>query len=322
MYKSELDKHIKNHTLSNNLIFFGESHFLIDMYTNMLSKIEDASTLNLYYDEYDFTLAKSHLSQASLFGGNNILIIKSDKKVPKNELEILCSYCAKNQDNLFIYAYYGSDHKSYNNLKAFAKYKTMSVRFFHPKDYEAQNILLHLAQEKKIKISKYTLSHLLTIHHGDLALSANELDKLSIFDQEITNKEIDSVVYGLSEVNIEEFIKKILMKKNFLSDLENLLEHGEDEIRLITTITSYITTLYMFNIYIRTHGTPNAQEILGYNAPKFVVDEKAAMSLRFKPSIYFKLHTLLLETELKMKSAEGDKQSLLFATLIEIQKTL
>jgi len=322
MYKNELDKHIKSKTLSNSLIFFGESNFLIDMYTKMLSNIEDASTLTLYYDEYDFTLAKSHLSQASLFGGNNILLVKSEKKIPKNELEVLFGLCAKNSDNLFIYAYYGSDHKVYNNAKTFAKYKTMSVRFFHPKEYEAQNILLHIAQEKKIRIDKYTLKHLLDINNGDITLSANELNKFEIYDKEITIKDVDTLVYGLSEVSLESFIKKVLSKKDFLEDLHNLLEHGEDEIRILTALTSYVNTLYMFHIYIRVYGAPNAKEILGYNAPKFVVDEKAAMSIKFKPHTYLKLHTLLLENELKMKSADGDKNALLLATLIGFQKLL
>ena len=72
--------------------------------------------------------------------------------------------------------------------------------------------------------------------------------------------------------------------------LRRLSEHGEDEIRVITAITAYLTQLYMFNIYIRVNGTPNALEILGYPAPKFVVDEKAALSLKFKPNTYYKYY--------------------------------
>ena len=80
MYKNELDKHIQNKTISNNFILFGESSFLIDRYTKLLTNIADASVLTYYYDEYEFNSAKAHLSQASLFGGQNILIIKSEKK--------------------------------------------------------------------------------------------------------------------------------------------------------------------------------------------------------------------------------------------------
>lgn len=83
MYKNELDKHIKNRSLSNSFILFGESSFLIDRYTEFLTHIENASVLKLYHDEYNFNSAKAHLSQASLFGDQNILIIKSEKKFQK-----------------------------------------------------------------------------------------------------------------------------------------------------------------------------------------------------------------------------------------------
>lgn len=322
MYKSELDKHIQNQSVSNSFVFFGESSFLIDMYTKMLTTIDDANTLNYYHDEYDFNSAKSHLSQGSLFGDRNILVIKSEKKVPKKELDILINYCEKNPDNVFVYGYYGSDHKTYNNKKTFAKSKTMSVRFFHPKDYEAQNIIAQIAREKKVNIDKYTISHLLSIHNGDVALASNEIDKFRVYDREITTKDVTNLVYGLSEVNIDDFIKKILAKKEFTEDLKNILEHGEDEIRVVTAITSYLTQLYMFNIYIRVNGAPNALEILGYPAPKFVVDEKAALSLKFKPNTYSKLHELLLGSELKMKSSNVDKHAILLSTLIRVQKLL
>jgi len=320
MYKSELDKHIQNHSVSNSFVFFGESSFLIDMYTKMLTNIEDANILNFYYDEYKFESAKAHLSQGSLFGDRNILIIKSEKKIPKKDLDILIDFCEKNPDNVFVYAYYGSDHKTY--AKAFAKKSTMSVRFFHPKDYEAQNIVASVAREKNVNIDKYTISHLLNINNGDVALSCNEIDKFRVYDREISTKDVDNLVYGLSEVNLDDFIKKLLAKKEFTQDLENILEHGEDEIRVITTITSYLTQLYMFNIYIRVNGTPNALDILGYPAPKFVIDEKAALSLKFKPQAYSKLHELLLDSELKMKSSHVDKSAILLSTLIRLQKLL
>ncbi|MEA1982064.1 MAG: DNA polymerase III subunit delta, partial [Campylobacterota bacterium] len=293
-----------------------------DMYTKMLTNIEDANLLNFYHDEYSFDSAKAHLSQGSLFGDRNILIIKSTKKVPKKELDILLELCDKNPDNIFVYAYYGTDHKTYNNKKAFAKSKAMSVRFFHPKDYEAQNIILSIAQEKQVNIDKYSVAHLLSRHNGDVALASNEIEKFRVYDRAITTKDIDTLVYGLAEVNIDDFIKKVLTKKEFKEDLQSILEHGEDEIRVLTAITSYITQLYMFNIYIRVNGAPNAIDILGYPAPKFVVEEKSQLSLKFKPPIYAKLHELLLNSELKMKSAHIDKTAILLSTLIRVQKLL
>jgi len=320
MYKNELDKAIQSGKISNSFVFFGESSFLIDRYTKMLTNIEEASTLTFYYDEYNFSSAKAHLSQGSLFGGINILIIKSEKKIAKSELDIFIALCEKNENNFFVYAYYGSDHKTYT--KAFSKKSTMCVRFFHPKEYESQNIILSVAKDKNVKIDKYSISHLLKIHNGDVALACNEIEKFRVFDKAITTKDIDNLVFGLAEINIDDLIKKIITKKDFLADLENILDRGEDEIRVITAITAYLTQLYMFNIYIRVNGTPNAMEILGYPAPKFVVDEKASLSLKFKPNIYYKLHMLLLDSELKMKSSNVDKGAILLSTLIRVQKLL
>ena len=322
MYKNELDNAIKAGKVSNTFVFFGESSFLIDMYTNMMSNVEDSNTLSFYHDEYNFKSAKDHLSQSSLFGDRNILIIKSEKKTPKKDLDIFMELCQKNPDNIFIYAYYGSDHKTYNNKKTFGKFSTMCIRFFNPKDYEAQNIVLQVAEEKGVKIDKYSVSHLLNVHNGDVALACNEMDKLRIFDREITTKDIENLVFGLAEVSIDELIKTLLAKKDFTNDLQNILEHGEDEIRVITAISSFVTQLYMFNIYIRVNGAPNALEILGYPAPKFVVDEKSALSLRFKPNTYYKMQELLLSSELKMKSSAVDKCAILLSTLIRLQKLL
>jgi len=322
MYKNEFDNAIRGSKISNSFVFFGESIFLIDMYTKMMSNLEDASILNFYHDEYNFGSAKDHLSQSSLFGDRNILIIKSEKKVPKKDLDILISLCEKNQDNIFIYAYYGSDHKTYNNKKTFGKFSTMCVRFFHPKEYEAQNLVLQIAQEQGVKIDKYSVSHLLSIHNGDVGLACNEIQKFRVFNREITTKDIDQLVFGLAEVSIDELIKILLSKKDFKNELSNLLEHGEDEIRIITAISSYITQLYMFNIYIRVNGAPNAIEILGYPAPKFVIEEKSSLALKFKPQVYYEIQELLLDTELKMKSSHVDKNALLLSTLLQFQKAL
>ncbi len=320
MYKNELDKFIQNKKLSNSFILFGESNFLIDRYTETLSNHEGASMLKLYFDEYDFSVAKAHLSQASLFGDQNVLIIKSEKKVPKKELDILFEQCEKNSDNTFIYAYYGSDYASY--AKPSANTKTMCVRFFHPNHTEALATVAQIAREKNVAIEKEGINHLLNIHSGDIALSCNEIEKLRIYDKPITTKDIDAIIFGLAEISIDDFIKKVLGKKDFKSDLESLLGHGEDEIRILTALTSYLTQLYMFNIYIRLNGAPNAIEILGYNAPKFVVDEKAAASIKIKPPLYYKLHELLLEAELKMKSSHVDKNAILLSTLLRVQQLL
>lgn len=321
MYKKEFEQHLAKGTLTNAIILFGESHFFIDRYAKVLSEVPDASKLTMYHDEYNFKSSYEHLSQGSLFGDANLLLIKTEKKVPKADLDKLVEVCQKNPTNRFIYAYYGTDHKTCD--KAFsAKAGGMSVRFFDPNLGESIAFLSQEAQNAGIKMDKYTISHLLQAQNNDLSLAASELDKLKLFDKEITTKDIDEMVYGLAHVTIDQLINKVLTKQDFKASLERILESGEDEIRVITALSAFVTQLYLFNIYIRVNGAPNSMEILGYNLPQFILNEKATFSLKFKPSAYKNMLDLLLSSELKIKSSHIDKESILFSTLIKLQKLI
>ena len=52
------------------------------------------------------------------------------------------------------------------------------------------------------------------------------------------------------------------------------------------------------------------------------MDEKATLSIKFKPHTYSKLHELLLDSELKMKSSNVDKSAILLSTLIRLQQLI
>ena len=81
MRRQDLDQALSRNNAPKVIMLYGESHFLIERYTKLLSNIADASVLSLYHSEYDFSQAKNHLSQGSLFGDQNLLIIKNEKKI-------------------------------------------------------------------------------------------------------------------------------------------------------------------------------------------------------------------------------------------------
>ncbi len=320
--RQELDKVIASGAMPNAMMFFGESHFLIDRYVTMLSNIPDANILKLYHDEYSYDQAKAHLSQGSLFGDRNVLLIKSEKKVHKNDLDKLLEFCKKNSDNIFIYAYYGDDYKTSN--KAFTKKAGGdSVRLYNPFAGEAINIVKQEAQRLGAQLDHYSIQHLLSTQNGDIALTCNELEKLAILQAPITSKEIDDLVYGVAEVKVEQLIIALLEKQDFKESLERILESGENEVQVLTALSGYVTQLYMFYAYIKINGFPDAKEILGYAPPKFVVEQKAKLSMKFNQDKYQKVLTLLLDTELQMKSgAKTDNYSLLLSTLLRLQSTI
>lgn len=303
------------------MALFGESHFLIDRYAHRLSQIEGASVLSLYFDEYDASAAKAHLSQGSLFGDQNLLIIKSEKKIPKADLDTYVELIGKNPDNFFIYCYYGDDVKGADT--AFKGADAGSVRFFHPYANEARAIVLHEAQQCGVQLDPQGAFHLLDIHAGDLALACNELPKLAILNKPVSPKEIDELVYGLSEISLDKFLTLVIEKKEFASPLRHLLESGEEEVRLLTALSGFLTQLYLFNTSIKLHGIADSALVLGYKLPGFIEKERAALSIKISPESYKRGINHLLDTELKMKSTGSpDQESLLLSALLKLQSVL
>lgn len=321
MNRQDLDRHLQNNSAPRAMALFGESHFLIDRYAHRLAQIEGASVLSLYHDEYDFNTAKAHLSQGSLFGDQNLLIVKHEKKLPKAELDTLVELVGKNTDNTFIYCYYGDDVKGADT--AFKGKDAGSVRFFHPYANEARAIVLQEAQSLGIHLDHQAAFHLLDVQNNDLSLACNELPKLAILGKPITLKEIDEHVYGLSEIKIDRFISQVIEKKEFLPALRHLLESGEEEIRLLTAISAFLTQLYLFNAAIKLHGIADSALVLGYKLPGFVEKERAALSIKISSEGYKRGLNLLLDTELKMKSTGSpDQESLLLSALLKLQSIL
>jgi len=322
--KQDFDRLLQQGKMPRAMMFFGESEFMIDFHAKKLCNLWAAQddVFSLYHQEYNFNDAKAHISQGSLFGGNNVLLIKNDKKVPKKELDDLISYVGKSPSNFLIYCYYGSDYKTSN--KSFTpKVGADSIRFFNPYFNEAKTIIRHEAKVLNLQINDDAITHLILSQNANLSLACNELEKLSILQIPIHAKDINEHVFPLAEVKLDELILEILAKKDFRSNLERLLETGESEIQIITALSNFITQLFLFHCYIKVHGVVDSAAILGYKLPAFIEKDRANLSIKFKLSTYEKLLDHLLLTELHLKSAGSkDAGSLLLAALLKLQNIL
>jgi DNA polymerase-3 subunit delta len=322
--KQDFQRLLNQEQIPRAFMLFGESHFMIDYYAKKLCDLwaADDEVFSLYHQDYNFNDAKAHISQGSLFGGNNVLLIKNDKKVPKKELDELISFTNKSPTNFFIYCYYGSDYKTSN--KAFTpKAGADSIRLYNPYFNEAKNIIRQEASQLNLQINDDAITHLLLSQNSELSLACNELEKLSILQAPIHAKEIHEHVFPLAEVKLDALILDILAKKDFRDNIERLLETGENEIQIITALSNFVTQLFLFHSYIKIHGQIDSAAVLGYKLPTFIEKERAALSIKFKLKTYKKLLDHLLQTELKLKSGGNkDTTSILLAALIKLQVLL
>jgi len=324
MYKSQFENLLRSNKLPKAILLHGECNYQNNYFAQKIveqwSDPEDEKLL-LHYDEYDFTTAKNHLSQSSLFGGQNIIIIKNDKAIPKKELDVLIGLCEKSDNSFLLFQYFGDSKKAANVAKAFKK---NFVRFFKPNLGEAISLLHVKAREVDLNINGYTLQHLYFLHMEDLSLCVNEFEKLALFDREIQAVDVDRVVYGLGSIGLDSFIEKLLKKEDIKDSFFTLCESGSaDEVKVINAIQNYLSQLLLFHMYIKMHGTFDARAILGYPFPPQLAKQRADQSIRIDILTYKNMLEHLVSSELKLKKMKNiDKNSFLISSLIKLQSYL
>jgi DNA polymerase III subunit delta len=322
MYQREFDQKLKQ-ALPKAVLLYGENDYLIDHYIDLYVNQTDAkeSMLSLYHDEWDFEQAKNFLSQTSLFGGTNLVVVKHDKKIPKKELDILVELANKNDDNYFLYAYTGAAKDAKSMQAAFTEKKGgVWVRFFEPNIRDGVAMLQQKAQQIHLDIDHYALQHLMLLLNNNLALCANELEKLAILNMKVTSKDIDNLVYSTAPLATEQLLIDLFNKKPITDTITKLLDLGEDEASLLRSTQYFVNQIFLFHAYIKLHGHVDSAAILGYKLPKHIEDQKAQLALRVKSAALLKIFEHLLESEIRIKQAPAtQKEVMLYSMLIKLQ---
>lgn len=322
MYQREFDQKLKQ-ALPKAVLLYGENDYLVDFYIDSYIKKTDAkeSMLSLYHDEWNFEQAKNFLSQTSLFGGTNLVVVKHDKKIPKKELDVLIELANKNEDNYFLYGYSGAPKDAKSMQSAFSEKKGgVWVRFFEPNIRDGIAMLQQKAQQIQLDIDHYALQHLMLILNNNLALCANELNKLAILGMKVTSKDIDRLVYSTAPLATEQLLIDLFNKKPITATITKLLDLGEDEASLLRSTQYFVNQIFLFHAYIKLHGHVDSAAILGYKLPKQIEEQKAQLALRVKSAALLKIFEHLLESEILIKKASAtQKEVLVYSMLIKLQ---
>ncbi|WP_456450671.1 DNA polymerase III subunit delta [Hydrogenimonas sp.] len=325
MYKREFDQLLASGTLPKSLMLYGDNDYYLDAYAEVFIDKTGAreGMLKLYYDDYDFQAAKNHLGQSSLFGDMNLLVVRSDRKIPKKELTTLLELAAKNETNYFLYLYTGSDFKSLT-ASFTKKMRAEHVRFFPPSLREGVEVLQAKASRLGLAIDRYALEHLLMVLNLNLALAANELEKLAVLEGPVGTKEIDEHVFSLAPMAMDDFLLALFSRRPLAEVLHKMQQLGEDEYAILRSIEYFTAQLFLFHAYIKLHGAPDSAAILGYRLPKQLEQQRSQLAVKISLPLFGKILDALAEGELAMKApaASTQKETLLLGVLIKIKSFL
>jgi len=291
--------------IPNVFLFYGDE-FYLDLYSNKITKkFENNNIMRLYFDEWDFDISKNYLSQNSLLGDKNILVVKTNKW--SNDFAKIASIA---QDNYFYLFYYGDSKQV--KTKGFGN---NFVRFFKPDLREMIILSNEYMKSKNISIDLEHLKYL--ISKIDYRFLFREIDKVSML-KNISKNSIDKLLFDYSQTSFDELFDALFLKQEYLKKLEYILYEGVDEIAVLMAFVRYVNNLYMFNLHIKNISHENvSKDVLGYQLPKQIEEIRKKISIQIKEEQFLQIFEILFRNELAMKSSK-DKHSLIFQTFIEI----
>ena len=159
--------------------------------------------------------------------------------------------------------------------------------------------------------------------NNNIALCANELNKLAILGTKVTSKDIDRLVYSTAPLATEQLLIELFEKKPITQTLTKLLEIGEDEFSILRSTQFFVNQIFLFHAFMKLNAYIDSKAILGYKLPKPIEEQKANLALRVKSPALLKIFEYLLEIELELKKAPAaNRELLLYGSFIKLQSYL
>jgi len=300
MYKKDFDK---LREIPKYCLFYGNTFYLQEYEKKINERFKDDNILKMYYDEYDFDTAKMHLSESSLFGGKNVLIIKHGK-IPPN-IEKLINYA---KDSYLFFFYYGTKKPD--------KFGKNFVRFFEPSLRDIVEVINKYVQKHGIEMTHEAKMYLASATES--VFLEKEIEKLSLYSSKITLNDVKELIFEFKEEGFEELFVLMLNGKEFYPQLLQFLEKNDYK-RVIPALIRFIRDLYTYNLYIKKTGASSLEGLLGYKLPIHINRQRVELAIRFREKEYFEMLNYLLQKELEMRSSDKNKEALFWEAVSYIK---
>ena len=324
MYKKDFISLLNSPNIPNFFLLYGAESYQVEFYTNeLLGKFDKENMLSLYFDDYSFNLAISHLSEPSLFANSNLLHIKNDKKIPAKDAKELIVQCQNNPNNIFILELHEGDEKVLTDIKK--QFGSNFVRFFPPSSAsEVNQILSNHAKFLGLNIDNQSLLYIYNLQNENLYLSASELNKLASIGIKFSLDEIKERVYALNGISFDTLFDKIINKQSINSDyFEFINDSSFNEIALLNMLFRAFHRLYLIHSSIKTSGKFDPKTVLGYAPPPQIINKLQSQAIAIKTEQYAQIFKFLNEIEFDLKCKNNiDKECYLLSAILSLQDIL
>jgi DNA polymerase-3 subunit delta len=306
MNRREFEERIKNRNLPKYMMFYGDS-FLMDRSLKIAKEILKADEEYTFYTfEYEFKKVEGLLSQGSLFGESTLIILKSEERIEKRELESFIKLINSSEDKFLIYF---STSKKLGNHELFKN----NYIFFPPLNLE--ETVFEIGRESRsrgFEIEEQGIEYLIYLKRNSVSEAISELDKLqNLGKSHFSVKDIKGSVSTSGEVKVDEVISYFFKSGDWQKSVNLIEKYGINEIEFITFSLSYVESLYKIKIGRELHF------------PRNILIERETVARNFSMKTVGDFLHILMRKELQFKQGKyGDKEMALGELLIELHNSV
>ncbi|PAF50947.1 hypothetical protein BKH43_03580 [Helicobacter sp. 13S00401-1] len=312
MYKQDLDKYLQT-KIPKAIFLYGESEFYLSYYAELIASKIGGEVNRIYFEDKDND-ALGLLSSASLFGGKNIVLIKTYNTLSDKVLKPALS--SMDENSFLIVEFYKNPSISPTEYSKRCKSMANSfklhpncleVRFFTPTFNEGLYLLKERAKKLGLEVHPNALEFLLEVQNSDVGIALNELEKFTVY-KKISKELVEKLSYGIASLNIDALIDALFDGENIALILEKLEEEGVEEMDLLREVQRHFYILFKLYAYSKSFGRLEYKEALGYTPPPKIAESLSRRALKLKDVQYVNiLDTLNLWRINAMKGIANSK---------------
>jgi DNA polymerase III subunit delta len=309
---------------------FGPENFLKDKILGILLKkfsdpdSEQFDTVKLYADDTGAANIIEQLEMNPFLSDFKIVIIKNFEKLIPKDKDFIADYLNNPVETSVLVIDSERIDKRLNAYKTIVN-NSISVQCKSP--YGVQDILTWLRNElsgKNIKMDNETANLFANYIEPDYLIASNELEKLIIAskNKNIITKDDVAECVGRSRSNSIFDLQNALGRKNLkksLIILENLLENNESPIFIISMLTNFYRNIWKI-LVLKENNVKNSEITSVYLKEIFYSfrEDYLSFARNYNLSSLYKIFTLLLNTDISLKSIDVKEIVLLESLLFNI----
>lgn len=315
-------------TIHHAYLFTGTEDYLIDTGLKRLTdKLVDPATKEFNHDifyasQVDAGKIIDAASAYPMLADTRVVVVKELHKLSPSDMEVLSGYVAK-QPATTRFIFITEKFNARGKVQATFKSHTCFVECKPLYDNQIPDWIKHYAKENNCDISHKACLLIQSYVGNNLRAIVNEIEKLrlNVTGSKIEEEHIQKVV-GLSRkfsvFNLNDALGNRELDKSLLI-LNKMLESGESAVAILAMISRHFQNLVKVK-GAAAHGKSQGEIAAIAGIPPFFVQKTGAMANNFSFEQLEQAFSLLLETDLQLKTSQQPPQIALQMLLLKILK--